>query len=240
VPRSIAHPQKSHDANVTGFLNMLVAARDAKVQRFVYASSSSVYGDYPGLPKSEDQRGAVLSPYAATKYMNEVYAQVFGKCYGIETIGLRYFNVFGPRQDPEGPYAAVIPKWVAALLQGETIFINGDGKTSRDFCYVANAVQANLLAATSTRRGATGQAYNVALNQRTSLNELFQLIRDRLAVEHPALAKARPAYRDFRPGDVRHSQADISKAHRLLGYQPTHTITEGLDEALAWYQAHSL
>jgi UDP-N-acetylglucosamine 4-epimerase len=216
---------------------MLEAARDAGVRRFVYASSSSVYGDHPALPKRELVLGRLLSPYAATKYINEVYAGVFATCYGLETIGLRYFNVFGPRQDPDGAYAAVIPKWVASLLRGEEIFINGDGKTSRDFCYVANAVQANLLAATTARRGAVNQVYNVALNDRTSLSQLYALIRDGLAQRHPHLAEASPTYRDFRPGDVRHSLADISKAKRYLGYRPTHRLVDGLQEALTWYEA---
>lgn len=240
VPRSIENPLDSHASNVTGFITMLDAARAAGVKRFVYASSSSVYGDHPGLPKREATIGAMLSPYAATKYVNEVYAEVFHRCYGLQTIGLRYFNVFGPRQDPEGPYAAVVPKWVAALLHGETVFINGDGKTSRDFCYVANAVQANLLAATTPRRGAVNQVYNVALNERTTLNQLHRLIRGQLAKRHPHVAQCRPVYREFRPGDVRHSQADVAKAHRLLGYQPTHRLADGLEEALSWYEAQAV
>lgn len=240
VPRSIEKPLDSHASNVTGFLSLLTAARDARVQRFVYASSSSVYGDHPGLPKTEGTLGSMLSPYAATKFINEIYAGVFSRCYALESVGLRYFNVFGPRQDPEGPYAAVIPKWVAALLHGEPVHINGDGRTSRDFCYVANAVQANLLAATTQRRGAVNQVYNVALQERTSLNELFRLLRNLLAERHPRIAKAKPVYRDFRPGDVRHSLADITKAHRLLGYQPTHRLAQGLQEALAWYESQAL
>jgi UDP-N-acetylglucosamine 4-epimerase len=239
VPRSIEKPLDSHASNVTGFITVLAAARQARVRRFVYASSSSVYGDHPGLPKQEANLGDPLSPYAATKLINEVYADVFGRCYQLESVGLRYFNVFGPRQDPEGPYAAVIPKWVAALLRDEPVQINGDGRTSRDFCYVANAVQANLLAATTRRRGAVNQVYNVALNERTTLNELFRLIRDLLAERHPQIAKTKPVYRDFRPGDVRHSQADIAKARRLLGYRPTHRLSEGLREALAWYESQA-
>ncbi len=239
VPRSIEEPLASHDSNATGFITMLAAARDAGVQRFVYASSSSVYGDHPGLPKQEATLGRLLSPYAATKYINEVYASVFATCYGMETIGLRYFNVFGPRQDPDGAYAAVIPKWVASLLRGDSIFINGDGETSRDFCYVANAVQANLLAATTRRRGAANQVYNVALNERTTLNQLYHLIRDGLAGRHPQVAGAKPVYREFRKGDVRHSQADITKARRLLGFRPTHRLADGLNEALSWYESQS-
>ena len=239
VPRSIEEPLASHASNVTGFVTMLAAARDAGVHRLVYASSSSVYGDHPGLPKQEPNLGRMLSPYAATKFINEIYADVFATCYGLETIGLRYFNVFGPRQDPNGAYAAVIPKWVASLLHNEPVFINGDGETSRDFCYVANAVQANLLAATTTRRGAVNQVYNVAINDRSTLNQLYTHIRDLLSEGHPHLSQAKPVYRDFRPGDVRHSQADVSKAKRLLGYRPTHRLGDGLKEALAWYEAQA-
>lgn len=236
VPRSIADPITSNEANVHGFLNMIVAARDARVKRFVYASSSSVYGDHPDLPKVEDKIGNVLSPYAATKKFNEIYADVFARTYGFQTIGLRYFNVFGPRQDPDGAYAAVIPKWVAAILKREPVTILGDGETSRDFCYIANVVQANLLAATATRADAVNQVYNVAVNDRTTLNQLFAMIRDGLAQADPALASAQAVYKDFRPGDVRHSQANIGKAQRLLGYEPTHRIEQGMAEALAWYR----
>lgn len=238
VPRSIDDPITTNASNVTGFLNMLVAARDAAVRRFVYAASSSTYGDHPGLPKVEETIGRPLSPYAVTKYVNELYADVFGRCYGLESIGLRYFNVFGPRQDPDGAYAAVIPKWTAALLHHEPVYINGSGETSRDFCYVQNAVQANLLAATVDNTEAVNQVYNVAVNARTDLNELFALLRDGLAVRHPDLKDEKPIYRDFRAGDVMHSQADIGKAGRLLGYQPTHTIVLGLDEALEWYEGN--
>jgi UDP-N-acetylglucosamine/UDP-N-acetylgalactosamine 4-epimerase len=238
VPRSIEDPLTSHASNVTGQLNMLVAARDQGVRRLVYAASSSTYGDHPALPKVEDVIGRPLSPYAVTKYVNELYAEVFGRCYGLPSIGLRYFNVFGPRQDPDGAYAAVIPKWVAALLRQETIYINGTGETSRDFCYVQNAVQANLLAATVERVEAVNQVYNVAVNARTSLNELFVLLRDGLAAKRPFLQEVQPVYRDFRAGDVLHSQADIGKADRLLGYRPTHTISTGLAEALGWYEAN--
>lgn len=235
VPRSIEDPINTNESNVTGFLNMLVAARDQGAKRFVYAASSSTYGDDPGLPKVEENIGRPLSPYAVTKYVNELYAEVFARCYGVESMGLRYFNVFGPRQDPEGAYAAVIPKWIAAMIRNEPIDINGDGETSRDFCYVENAVQANLLAAAATRPEAVGQVYNVALNQRTTLNELFHLLKSKLVARCPSLVMHHPVYRAFRPGDVRHSQADIGKAQRLLGYAPTHTIEQGLDAALDWY-----
>jgi UDP-N-acetylglucosamine 4-epimerase len=236
VPRSIADPRASHRANVDGFLEMLIAARDAGVKRFVYASSSSVYGDEPNLPKVEARTGRVLSPYAATKAVNELYAGVFQRTYGLECVGLRYFNVFGPRQDPDGPYAAVIPKWVKALLCDEPCTINGDGETSRDFCYVKNAVQANLLGAVSDG-SATDAAYNVAYGARTTLNELFAMLRDGLAPDHPEVAKREPAYADFRKGDVRHSLADVSAARERLGYEPTHDVTRGIGEALSWYVA---
>ncbi len=235
VPRSIADPLLSNHNNITGFLNMLVAARDNQCQRFVYAASSSTYGDHPGLPKVEDVIGKPLSPYAVTKYVNELYAEVFTRCYQTSSIGLRYFNVFGPRQDPEGAYAAVIPKWIAALIQNQPIYINGDGETSRDFCFIDNVVQMNLLAASSTNPEAINQVYNVALNQRTSLNQLYQQLRERLLPHYPQLADHQPSYRDFRQGDVRHSQADISKAQSLLGYAPSHTIQQGLSAALGWY-----
>ena len=236
VPRSIEDPLTSHASNVTGQLNMLVAARDQGVWRLVYAASSSTYGDHPGLPKVEEVIGKPLSPYAVTKYVNELYADVFARCYGLETIGLRYFNVFGPRQDPDGAYAAVIPKWIAALLRGETIYINGTGETSRDFCYVRNAVQANLLAATVADPEAVNQVYNVAVNARTNLLELFALLRDGLSVRRPDLKDVQPVHRDFRAGDVLHSQADVGKAARLLGYEATHTIAAGLREAMKWYE----
>lgn len=239
VPRSIAEPLASHGANVTGFLQMLLAARDAKVKRFVYASSSAVYGDHPELPKVEDKIGKPLSPYAATKAMDEVYADVCAQAYGVECIGLRYFNVFGPRQDPEGAYAAVIPKWIAALLRREPVRINGDGETSRDFCYAANVVQANLLAATTTNPAAVNQVYNIAIGERTTLNELFGLLQAGLRKRDAALPEQKPIYRDFRPGDVRHSHADIGKAARLLGYAPTHRIAEGLEVAFDWYRGNA-
>ena len=235
VPRSLADPQTTNAANIDGFLNMLVAARDAGVKRFVYAASSSTYGDHPGLPKVEENIGRPLSPYALTKLVNELYAEVFVRCYGFSSIGLRYFNVFGPRQDPEGAYAAVIPHWTRAMLLGEDVLINGDGETSRDFCYVANAVQANLLAATTVNPEAENTVYNVALDDRTSLTQLFALLRDVLAETRPAVAALKPLHRDFRAGDVRHSQADISKARRLLGYEPTHRLDEGIRVAMPWY-----
>ncbi len=238
VPRSITQPLESHASNVTGFLNLLVAAKDNGVKHFTYASSSSVYGDHPDLPKVEDKIGRCLSPYAATKRANEIYADVFTRCYGMPTTGLRYFNVFGPRQDPDGPYAAVIPKWIAALIKNEPVFINGDGETSRDFCYVANVVQANLLAATQQRAEPASEIYNVAVHARTTLNTLFSLLRDQLLPHYPCLRDYRPVYRDSRPGDVRHSEADISKAARCLGYRPSHAIAQGLAEALDWYRSH--
>lgn len=234
VPRSLLDPIASHASNVNGFLNMLVAARDAHVRRFVYASSSSVYGDHPGLPKVEDKIGKPLSPYAATKYVNEVYADVFARNYSLELVGLRYFNIFGPRQDPEGAYAAVIPLWFKALLGGQPVYINGDGETSRDFCYVENAVQANLLAAVSSKEAA-GQVYNVAVGDRTTLLQLYRLIQAEVSRQKPEAQTAAPVYRDFRPGDVRHSLADISKAARLLGYRPSHPIHEGIRLAANYY-----
>lgn len=237
VPRSIANPLATHEANATGFLNVLLAARDAGVKRFVYAASSSTYGDHPGLPKVEDQIGRPLSPYAVTKYVNELYADVFGRCYGFETIGLRYFNVFGARQDPDGAYAAVIPKWVATMLASEAIVVNGDGETTRDFCYIDNVVQANLLAALVADKAAVGEVYNVAVGGRLSLSELAGMLRELLRARHPALFVPAPRYQDFRAGDVRHSQADIGKAKRLLGYAPTHGVRAGLAEAMPWYEA---
>lgn len=239
VPRSVADPIATNEANVTGFINMLVASRDAKVKRFVYAASSSTYGDHPGLPKVEDQIGKPLSPYAVTKYVNELYAEVFASTYGTESIGLRYFNVFGRRQDPDGAYAAVIPKWVNSLVKGEKVYVNGDGETSRDFCYIENVVQANLLSATTQNSEAVNQVYNVAVGGRTTLNQLLEAMRRHLVADYPCLADFKPIYRNFRPGDVRHSQADISKAVKLLGYKPSHTIEQGLDEALEWYGANS-
>ncbi|XLZ68503.1 SDR family oxidoreductase [Massilia sp. SR12] len=238
VSRSIDDPLLSNSTNVTGFLHMLVAARDAKAKRFVYAASSSTYGDHPGLPKVEDTIGRPLSPYAVTKYVNELYADVFARTYGMETIGLRYFNVFGPRQDPEGAYAAVIPQWVSALIRNRPLFINGDGETSRDFCFIDNVVQANLLAALADRPEAVNQVYNVALNERTSLNQLYLMMRELLQERFPHLREHQAQHQGFRAGDVRHSQADISKARELLGFEPTHRIGEGLQEAMDWYVRH--
>jgi UDP-N-acetylglucosamine 4-epimerase len=233
VPRSIEDPLTTNAANIDGFLNMLVAAKDEGVQSFTYAASSSTYGDHPDLPKVEDKIGKPLSPYAVTKYVNELYADVFARCYDFNTIGLRYFNVFGPRQDPDGAYAAVIPKWIAAMIKGETVTINGDGETSRDFCFIANTVQANLLAACVPEQ-ARNEVYNVAVNARTSLNELFSLLKAGLADQGQEYTKP-PAYQDFRAGDVRHSQADVSKAGRLLGYKAAYDVQQGLDEAMGWY-----
>lgn len=238
VPRSITDPLTTNATNITGFLNMLVAARDRGVRRFVYAASSSTYGDHPDLPKVEDVIGQPLSPYAVTKYVNELYASVFLRTYGLESVGLRYFNVFGQRQDPEGAYAAVIPKWFAGLMRGETVWINGDGETSRDFCFIENCVQANILAACSQRPEIAGQVFNVACGERTSLTDLFFLIRAEAAKHAPGCADMRPAYRDFRPGDVRHSLADISKIRDLLGYEPTRDVRAGLSLAGPWYARH--
>ena len=238
VPRSIENPINTNKANIDGFLNMLVASKDGNVKRFVYAASSSTYGDNPDLPKVESKIGNPLSPYAVTKVVNELYANVFATTYGFKTIGLRYFNVFGKRQNPNGAYAAVIPKWVASILNEDNVFINGDGETSRDFCYIENTVQMNLLAATTDDVAATDQVYNVALNQRTSLNNLYQMIEDRLIERTRDLEKKEPIYKEFRTGDVRHSQADISKAKLLLGYEPNYLISEGLDEALDWYKSN--
>jgi UDP-N-acetylglucosamine/UDP-N-acetylgalactosamine 4-epimerase len=238
VPRSMEQPLATHQANATGFLEIMDAARTAQVKRFVYASSSAVYGDHPALPKVEEQLGQVLSPYAASKLINEIYAQSYAQAYGFAAIGLRYFNVFGPRQDPQGAYAAVIPKWIAALLRHEPVQINGDGETSRDFCYVENVVQANLLAATTANPAALNQAYNLAVGERTTLNELFHLLQEGLRKLDPMLPEQRPVYRDFRAGDVRHSLADIGKARRLLGYEPAWRVREGLAMAMEWYYQH--
>lgn len=238
VPRSIEDPIVTNQANIDGFLNMLVAARDAKVRRFVYAASSSTYGDHPGLPKIEDRIGKPLSPYAVTKYVNELYADVFARTYGFNTIGLRYFNIFGKRQDPNGAYAAVIPKWIAAMINNQPVYINGDGETSRDFCYIVNTIQVNLLAATTDNPEAVNQVYNVAVGDRTTLNDLCAFLVKNLGARYPHLKDYKPSYRDFRAGDVRHSLADVSKAAKLLGYVPGHRIDEGLQASLAWYIDH--
>jgi len=237
VPRSIEDPLLSNASNVDGFLNMQVAAVEAKVKRFVYAASSATYGDNPDLPKQESNIGRPLSPYAVTKYVNELYADVFSRVYGLPSIGLRYFNVFGPRQDPAGAYAAVIPCWIQQLLDGRACHINGDGETSRDFCFVENAVQANILAALTDKPTAINQVFNVAVGARLSLTGLFYLLREQLTPTNPEITHAQPCYGEFREGDVRHSQADISKAHTHLGYQPSHTAEEGLVETCQWYMA---
>jgi UDP-N-acetylglucosamine 4-epimerase len=239
VSRSLDEPLLYNDVNVGGFVTMLTAARDRGVRRFVYASSSAVYGDDPRLPKLEWQIGNALSPYALSKYVDELYAGVFARCYGIETIGLRYFNVFGPRQDPAGAYAAVIPQWIGAMIADRRLQINGDGETSRDFCFVANVVQANLLAALSGNPAATNQLFNIAVQSRTTLNTLYQLLHHSLVCRYPHLQTYRPHHGDFRAGDVRHSQADISRAVKLLGYQPTHNIGLGLTQSIPWYIAHA-
>ena len=235
VPRSIDDPVTSNHSNVTGFLNMLTAAKDAGIKRFVYASSSSVYGDSQELPKVEERTGNVLSPYAAMKATNELYAGVFQKVYGLETLGMRYFNVFGRRQDPNGAYAAVIPKWVGSLLEDEDVFINGDGETSRDFTYIDNVIQMNLLAGTTTNTEAFGEAFNVAVGGRNTLNELYTLINAELGKHIKTFSSKEAIYRDFRAGDIRHSNADIAKAKTTVGYAPTHDIYQGMDEAIEWY-----
>jgi UDP-N-acetylglucosamine/UDP-N-acetylgalactosamine 4-epimerase len=233
VPRSIEYPINTNAANITGFLNMLEASRKANVKSFTYAASSSTYGDHPDLPKVEAKIGNPLSPYAVTKYVNELYAGVYARTYGFKSIGLRYFNVFGKRQDPLGAYAAVIPKWIQALIDNQEVRINGDGLTSRDFCYVSNAVQMNILAATAEAKN-KDNVFNVAISDRTSLNELFELINKNL-MKNGVKTKAAPIYQEFRAGDVRHSQADISKAVKLLGYSPSHNISSGIDKAVSWY-----
>ena len=245
VPRSLADPIATHESNATGFVNMLLAARDSGVKRFVYAASSSTYGDHPALPKVEENIGRPLSPYAVTKYLNELYADVFARSYGMKARGLRYFNVFGPRQDPHGAYAAVIPLWISSLIRGETVFINGDGETSRDFCFVDNAVQANVRAALVDEdetsvfdSGGSHSVYNVAVGDRTSLNDLFRFLKESLGERFTHVKSAEPAYLEFRPGDVRHSQASIEKARLELGYEPTHRAEEGLRVAMDWYVEH--
>jgi UDP-N-acetylglucosamine 4-epimerase len=234
VPRSIKDPIKTNKSNITGFLNMLVAANNANVKSFTYAASSSTYGDHKKLPKKEDIIGKPLSPYAVTKYVNELYADVFQKAYGFNSIGLRYFNVFGKRQTPKSTYAAVIPKWIHSIIANEEIFINGDGKTSRDFCFVDNAVQANILAATANDKRALNTIYNVALGDRTSLNQLYKILQDLIGKKNTT-HHDKLVYQDFRDGDVRHSQADITKAHKLLGYRPTHRVLAGLKNTVNWH-----
>lgn len=238
VPRSLADPIATNEANIVGFLNMLIAARDAEVQRLVYAASSSSYGDHEALPKVENKIGNPLSPYAVTKYVNELYADVFNRAYGLSCVGLRYFNVFGRRQDPEGSYAAVIPKWVGNMVRGEGCYINGDGETSRDFCYIDNALQANLLASVLPDEDEKHEVYNVACGTRTTLNELFLLIRENVAENREDAASIEPEYREFRPGDVRHSLADIRKIQRRFGYEPSHHVEDGLKDCVAWYVEH--
>lgn len=238
VPASMADPALANAVNVDGTLNLLLGVRAHGVKRFVFASSSAVYGNQPEGAIREEQTGRALSPYAVTKQVNEQYADVFAACYGTESIGLRYFNVFGPRQDPKGAYAAVVPNWIAALIRSEPVFINGDGETSRDFCYVANVVQANVLAATVNRPEAINRVYNVALSRRTTLNELFAVLCQLLGKRRPEITQRKPVYREFRPGDIRNSQADITRAQQGLGYAPTHDLARGLAEALDWYEAN--
>jgi UDP-N-acetylglucosamine 4-epimerase len=235
VPRSIDRPLRTHDSNVNGSLNMLIAARDAGTARLVYASSSAVYGDDACLPKVESRLGRAMSPYGLSKRINELYAEVFAACYGFQAIGLRYFNVFGARQDPDGQYASVIPAWIGALLRGETAYVNGDGSAARDFCYIDNVVQANLLAATVEDPQAIGEAYNVAVGEQTTLNELFELIRARLAQRLPHLRTVRPVHREPRRGDMQLSRADVGKAARLLGYRPEFGLSAGLTQTIDWY-----
>jgi len=238
VPLSMAEPLRCHESNVTGFLNMLQAAREAGVKRLVYASSSAVYGDDPGMPKVEDKIGQPLSPYAATKAMNELYSSAFARAFGFDSIGLRYFNVFGPRQDPQGAYAAVIPQWIAALIRRSEVYVNGDGETSRDFCFIENVVQANLLAAMTSSSEAVNQVYNIGLGRKTTLNELYQMLNSVLRDQLASASEPKLTYRDFRPGDIRHSLADIGKARRLLGYWRTQSVEQGLELAMNWYLKH--
>lgn len=235
VPRSIEDPITTNQSNIDGFLNVLVAARDSKVKRFVYAASSSTYGDHPDLPKIENRIGKPLSPYAVTKLVNELYAEVFSKVYNFKSIGLRYFNIFGPRQNPEGAYAAVIPRWITSMMRNKEVYVNGDGHTSRDFCYIENAIQANLLAATVSDIDALDTVYNIAVGERTSLRELYGIIKNRLRAQSRCPSHIQPIYRDFRAGDVLHSQADINKAVRLLGYCARYNVEQGLNETVDWF-----
>lgn len=235
VPKSLENPELFHEVNVTGFLNIMLACRDNKIRRLIYASSSSVYGDNPDLPKTESSVGLPLSPYAMTKSADELYATTFFKAYHLSSIGLRYFNVFGKRQDPDGSYAAVMPKWISTLIKGETVYINGTGEISRDFCYITNVVQANLLAALTTKEEAANRVYNVAAGERTTLLELFQILRTQLKPHFAHIAKAEPAYREYRPGDILHSLANIAEIKKVLGYVPTYSLASGLSEAIVWY-----
>ena len=240
VPRSIKNPINTNSANIDGFLNILIAAKDSNVKRFVYASSSSTYGNHPSLPKLEDNIGAPLNPYAVTKVVNELYAQVFARNYEFKTIGLRYFNVFGKRQDPNGAYAAVIPKWINNAIEKNDSYINGDGQTSRDFCYIENAIQMNILASLADNESALNQVYNVGLNDQTSLNELYKIIENGLIKHTGKTVNKNPIYTDFREGDVRHSRANISKAQNLLGYMPDWSVQEGMNKTIEWYVKHAL
>lgn len=240
VPRSITNPIRTNRSNIDGFLHMLVASRDEGAKRFIYASSSSVYGDHPHLPKKENQVGSPLSPYAVTKYVNELYADIFRRVYGVEAIGLRYFNVFGKRQDPNGAYAAVIPRWIGSFLNLKRPTINGDGKTSRDFCYIKNVIQANLLSAMTENEKALNQVYNIACGRKTSLNQLYQMIRDEISRYNPGVKSVEPIYWAFRDGDIRHSLADITRARDLLGYHPRFDIRQGMAESIPWYVNHSI
>jgi len=239
VPRSIKDPIRTNKSNISGFLNILQAAKDAEVKSFVYAASSSTYGDHSALPKREHIIGKPLSPYAVTKYVNELYADVFQKSYNFDSIGLRYFNVFGKRQTPNSSYAAVIPKWVDAMVKNRQIFINGDGTTSRDFCFIENAIQANILAATTTKKSALNQVYNIAVGDRTSLNQLYDELK-KIIFQQTSIFHEKLIYRDFREGDVKHSQADITKAQKLLGYKPTHTVQDGLMKVATWHQERNI
>jgi UDP-N-acetylglucosamine 4-epimerase len=235
VPRSLANPAATNESNVTGFLNMAIAARDAKASRFVFAASSSTYGDNTDLPKVESKIGKPLSPYALTKLVNELYADIFFRCYGLATVGLRYFNVFGRRQDPNGAYSAVIPRWTSALIRGETVEIFGDGTTSRDFCYIDNVIQANILAALAPPDGVVGEVFNVAFGERTSLNDLYTELRDIISKDFPKVLEKAAVHKPFRAADVMHSLAEITKARERLGYQPSHSLRGGLTEAVKWY-----
>lgn len=239
VPRSIQDPIYTNKANIDGFLNMLVSANEAKVKMFVYAASSSTYGDSKELPKIEDRIGKPISPYAVTKLVNELYADVFNSVYGFNSIGLRYFNIFGKRQDPNGAYAAVIPQWINRILNNQSIYINGNGKNSRDFCYVENVIQINILSALSENKNSHNEVYNVAFNDRTSLNRLHDLINSELLKKLPNLDSNKPIYREPRAGDIMHSLADISKAEKMLNYKPEYNIEHGLNLTIDWFIKNS-